>query len=46
MMELASALFVFGILFAAFGLIKHRPDCGSNCGGCSTPCDLKDLVDE
>lgn len=32
----------FGILFAAFGLIQHKPDCGSNCGGCSTPCSIKE----
>jgi hypothetical protein len=36
------ALIVFGALFASFALIRHRPDCGSNCGSCPKPCNLEE----
>lgn len=36
------SILLLGVLFAVFGLVQHKPDCGSNCGGCPTPCDLKE----
>ena len=41
-MNTIAAIFLFAALFAAFGFVKHRPDCGSNCGGCSIPCELRE----
>ncbi len=36
------AIVGLGILFAAFGLVQHKPECESGCGACSTPCALKE----
>ena len=39
-------LLAFAVLFAMFAFVKHRPDCGSDCGGCSKTCDLKEWKHE
>jgi len=41
-MSTVAAILIFAALFAVFGLLRPRRDCGGDCGACLSVCHSKE----
>jgi len=46
MIESLAGIAIMAVLFAVFGLVRHRSDCTGNCAGCTGTCDQWEFSDD
>ena len=46
MMTALGSIALAALLFAVFGTVRIRPDCGGNCGHCDTVCTAAEVARE